>query len=176
MSDRLHQLNFEYNPTEDRILMRISTQAGVGCRFWLSRRYTQLLWRALESGMDHQPDVVRQAAPQTREAVKAFQKETALQSSNFSKKYQEQELSFPMGDTPVLLTRVQTRIGKDKVLRLVLMDGDGRSITLNLDPKLLYSCCHLLRKTVAKADWGLTIEMPDDEPQPTIEPISAQVH
>lgn len=175
MSDRLHQLNFEYVLDEDRILMRMSTRAGIGCRFWLSRRYTQLLWKALESGMEHQPEVATQAAPQAREAVKAFQKESALKTSNFSTKYDEAELSFPMGETPVLLTRVQTRVGKDKALKLVLMDRDGRSISLNLDAKLLYSWCHLLRRTVAKTDWGLTLHLPEDLAAAG-ETATAQVH
>ncbi len=82
--DKLHQINLGFSPEEDRLLLRINTTGKTEYRLWMTRRYVKLLWKLLTKSVDSLPDVKAQAAPETREAVKSFQRVEARQAANYS--------------------------------------------------------------------------------------------
>ena len=155
MKDSLHQVGFSYVPEEDRILFRISTQSGVGCRFWLTRRYVQLIWQAMETGIVHQPELAQQSIPEAKTALRDLQQQKIVQEGDFSSPYEEEALAFPMGDQPLLLTGLQAQIRDGGGLILELCDRSNRSVSLDLDTSLLYSCRHLLQQALISAEWAL---------------------
>jgi hypothetical protein len=87
--DKLHQINIGFSPEEDRLLLRINTTGKTEYRLWMTRRYVKVLWRMLTKSVESLPDVVAQAAPESREAVKSFQREEARQAADYSKDFEE---------------------------------------------------------------------------------------
>ncbi|MBR46563.1 MAG: hypothetical protein CMM31_08825 [Rhodospirillaceae bacterium] len=67
--------------------MRINTTGKTEYRLWMRRRYVRLLWKMLTKSVESLPNVVAQAAPESREAVKSFQREEARQAADYSKDY-----------------------------------------------------------------------------------------
>ena len=165
--DKLHQINLGFSPEEDRLLLRINTTGKTEYRLWLTRRYVKLLWRLLTKSVESLPDVKAQAAPETREAVKSFQREEARQAANYSKDYEDKEAKRPLGEAAALLTGVRASHG-EKGTQLILQTKDGRAINISLERKLLYSLCDLLISNAKQAEWDLNLKV--DEPSPSAAP------
>jgi hypothetical protein len=156
--DRLHQINLGYSPEEDRMLLRINTTGKTEYRLWLTRRYVRLLWNLLTKSVERLPDVRAQAAPETRQAVKSFQREEARQAADYSKDYEDSETKRPLGEAASLLTGVRATPGA-KGTQLTLQTKDGRAINLTLEKKLLYSLCDLLISSTTQAKWDLNLKV-----------------
>jgi hypothetical protein len=156
--DKLHQINIGFSPEEDRLLLRINTTGKTEYRLWMTRRYVKVLWSMLTKSVESLPDVVAQAAPESREAVKSFQREEARQAADYSKDFEEAPASRPLGEEAVLLTGVRTAAGK-KGTQLTLQTKEGRAINLSLERKLLYSLLDLLVSSTKKADWDLDLKV-----------------
>ncbi|MBT3171854.1 MAG: hypothetical protein HOM52_10430 [Rhodospirillaceae bacterium] len=165
--DRLHQINLGYSPEEDRMLLRINTTGKTEYRLWLTRRYVKMLWKLLTKSVESLPDVRAQAAPETRQAVKSFQREEARQTADYSKDFEDSEAKRPLGETASLLTGVRATAG-EKGTQLTLQTKDGRAINLNLEKKLLYSLCDLLISSTTQAKWNLDLKA--DETPAAAEP------
>ena len=158
--DKLHQINLGYSPEEDRLLLRINTTGKTEYRLWMTRRYVKLLWKLLTKSVESLPDVKAQAAPETREAVKSFQRQEARQSADYSKKYEDKEAKRPLGDKASLLTDVRAGPGKNGT-QLTLQTNYGRAINLSLERKLLYSLLDLLVSSTKQAEWNLDLRAED---------------
>ncbi len=158
--DKLHQINLGYSPEEDRLLLRINTTGKTEYRLWMTRRYVKLLWKLLTKSVESLPDVKAQAAPETREAVKSFQRQEARQSADYSKKYEDKEAKRPLGDKASLLADVRAGPGKNGT-QLTLQTKDGRAINLSLERKLLYSLLDPLLSSTKQAEWNLDLKSED---------------
>jgi hypothetical protein len=174
-ADRLHQINLGYSPEEDRLLLRINTTGKTEYRLWLTRRYVKLLWKMLTKSVDRLPDVQAQAAPETRAAVKSFQREEARQAANYSKKFEDSEAKRPLGEAAVLLTGVRVSPG-GKGTQLTLQAKNGPAINLSLEKKLLYSLCDLLISSTKQAEWNLDLNVDEDAPAAAEPEQDAPVH
>ena len=172
--DKLHQINLGFSPEEDRLLLRINTTGKTEYRLWMTRRYVKLLWKLLTKSVDSLPDVKAQAAPETREAVKSFQREEARQAANYSKNYEDSDAKRPLGDAAALLTGVRAGPGK-KGTQLTLQTKDGRAINLSLERKLLYSLLDLLISSTKQAEWNLDLKV-EEEVAPVAPEPDGPVH
>ncbi len=166
-TDRLHQINIGYSLEEDRMLLRVNTTGKTEYRLWMTRRYVRLLWNLLTKSVESLPDVSAQAAPETRKAVKSFQREEARQAADYSKDFEDSEAKRPLGESASLLTGVRANPGP-KGTQLTLQTKDKRAINLSLEKKLLYSLCDLLISSTTQAKWDLNLnvdETPAAEPE-----------
>lgn len=158
---RLHQIKLEYQPEQDRVLMRVSTSDAKEMLLWLTRRCIKLLWPALLKLAEASPRVGTQASADARAALLGFEHENAVKSADFSKPYEDRvERSRPLGAEPILVSRIQTRRNTDGVFVLSLQPTSGQGLTLNLDDKLLHSLCRLLQSSITGADWGMRLDFP----------------
>ena len=151
MTERLHQINISHDSKEDRLLLRISTDAGDEHRLWLTRRYTSLLMGVLNKEMD-----MRGGAPSV-----AGNEETTkmLKNGALEKKYDnENAKNFPLGEAGVLAFRINARNTDEGNLALELLPEQGKGITLNLNKSLLYMLHNILTQGVTKANWALQTE------------------
>ena len=158
--DKLHQINLGFSPEEDRLLLRINTTGKTEYRLWLTRRYVKLLWKLLTKSVESLPDIKAQSAPETRAAVKSFQRQEARRAADYSKNYEDGEAKRPLGEGAVLLVGV--RAGPEKNgTQLTLQTKDGRAINLSLERKLLYSLLDLLISSTKQAVWDLDLKAED---------------
>jgi len=73
---QMHQIQMSYVSTEDRILFRLNTKSRQEFRFWMTRRYTGILWNTLARVLDEAGKGSQDAppAPVQDELVKSTEK------------------------------------------------------------------------------------------------------
>lgn len=169
----MHQMQLSYVSTEDRLLFRLNTKARQEFRFWMTRRYTKLLWHSLDRLLTKQkpaaspppvsspPSVPVDPIPSSSPAdplVEAAQKEIKHQElvsqADFTTAYQESTY-LPLGETPALLFSVGIKPGPGGAAMLCLHPEKGQGIEMVLNEQILHSLCQLLIDTTTKADWNL---------------------
>ncbi|MGH8686555.1 MAG: hypothetical protein ACREVQ_02490 [Burkholderiales bacterium] len=161
---KLQQLKVDYHAEEDRLLMLIAASDGVELRMWLTRRFVMLLWPLLvKLAEEASPRIRTQANPEARKALLGIEHQQAVAKADFSKAYEKQERSTPLGEAPLLLGRIQT--GYDRKSRPVLSmhPSTGQGVTLTLDSVLLHSVCRLLQAAVKKSGWDIELKLPGAE-------------
>ena len=158
---RLHQLKVDYDAEQDRLLMLVATSESVELRLWLTRRFVKLLWPLLvKLAEDASPRIRTQSNPEARKALLGFEHENAVSKADFSKPYDAGESSRPLGDTPLLLARIQTGHDRTGQPVVAMHPSSGQGITLTFDPVLLHSLCRLMQAAVKKSDWDMELKLP----------------
>ena len=152
---RLNQIQCRFAPLDDRLLLRISTTDRYEFRFWLTRRFVKLLWPVLARMLAATPVAKSASDPQSRQAILAFQHETALSQSDFSQPFDESEYQRPLGDSPLLLARIQLKETDGGAQILCLHPEHGEGVDLTLDQNLLHAFSRLITDAVNKAEWEL---------------------
>lgn len=146
-------------------MLRLSTTDRREFRFWLTRRYAALLFKALQQVATADPHVQAQTSAPARSAMLDFQRESALNAGNFEKPFEDEGTALPLGETPVLLAKAQVRRAKDGGHRLRMDPMEGNGIELPLNPTVVHSLRKLLVDVANKADWALVLESPTPSAQ-----------
>ena len=148
MTDQLHQLNINYVPVEDRLMLRINTQGGDEFRIWLTRRYTSLLLELLNKEIDKFGGVP--AVASTTETREMFKK------GAMDKSYEEDHISnYPLGESGILAVKINYKRNENDNLSLELLPEQGKGITLNLNKTLLFMFYNLLMQGCDSSSWNL---------------------
>lgn len=163
MGDRLQQVNFRFSAVEDRLILTVTTEGRVGYRFWLTRRFVRLFWNSFLKTLEATTEVKGDLRPQAKRAVIAFEKEASVRGSDFSRRLDEKNLTFPLGEAATLATKVKWGRGKGDSMRLTLEGADGKAIDLRFGRQQLYSICHLLIVATRQTDWDLNLSLGDAE-------------
>ncbi|HID00252.1 MAG TPA: hypothetical protein EYP05_02775 [Piscirickettsiaceae bacterium] len=151
MGDQLEQIQTDYIPVEDRILLKLRSGNQL-YRLWLTRRYVGLLLPVLQ-GVHPQtgerfsdppavdPQLDEQFTPQ-KEAPLEQQAETV-------------RLEYPLGEEPVLLTEIsfQAPSSQHAQGQLVLKPQRGEGIVLPFSPTMNHLLLKLLLQTLKNTDW-----------------------
>ena len=161
---RLHQLKIEFDPEQDRLLMRVSTASSEEALLWLTRRCVLRLWDLLLGFVQSNPEIAARPDPIARRALLEFEHEKALSQATFTKAYENVPRVRPLGEAPLLVSRLQRRKTEDGRLMLGLLPAAGQGIFMTLDPTLLHGFMKLLHKAVEKAEWGFSLRLPASQP------------
>lgn len=156
MSSRLHQLNASYDAMQDRILFSLGAEDGTEFRFWLTRRYLQLVWQMLAKLSARFAD--RQAAgdPIRREALAEMAHHEAHRDADFDSSYKG-GTHHPLGVEPVLLVRVSLKQQPDGHSILSLLPHEGPGADVALDERMTHLLASLLQRVVQQAEWNLPL-------------------
>ena len=157
----ISQLQLSYHREEDRILFRLNTSGNDEFRFWITRRFSILLIKALLAHRATDPDLSTQPTDAAKQAVQSFKREEANSQGNFKDDFKQQE-NFPLGDTPVLAQKLSYRIEGAK-LHLAIDPKSGKGINIVLDPKLNFNVSKLLKSASESAKWGLAWDVQQDD-------------
>jgi hypothetical protein len=157
---RLSQLKLEFVAEHDRLLLRLATDKDSEVALWLTRRGVKRLWPTLIAIAQASPEIAMQADPEVRRALLGFQHEKAIRQSDFSKPYQEAARERPLGDSPLLVTRIQPRRDSSGRYVLGLLPAVGQGVHITLDNNLLHGLVKLIQNAVARADWDLDLRVP----------------
>ncbi|NNE92402.1 MAG: hypothetical protein HKN23_12200 [Verrucomicrobiales bacterium] len=163
---QLHQMQLTYVPVEDRVMFRMNTKTRQEFRFWMTRRYVQVLWntvlKLLKERNDQQlkPTETEAAKPlpeQIKEAALAAEHQKVVEKSDFQTQYQESSY-LPLGESPVLLFSVGVKPGANGQAILVMSPQEGQGIEIGLNDQIVHSLCKLLAETAQKANWELHLD------------------
>lgn len=161
----ISQLQMSYSAAEDRLLLRLNTNQHEEFRFWLTRRYAQLLIQALHAHNEADPDVAAQVMPEAKKAVQEFKQEAATKQGNFKDAFKESE-AYPLGESPILAFKLSYKLTNGK-LALTIEPKEGAGVNLVLDRTLNLNFSRLLRTSESKAGWMLNwgAQAPDSAAQ-----------
>lgn len=168
---QLHQIQVTFAPVEDRLLLRINTKQRQEFRFWLTRRYVAILWKAIldflrkqqeegsgaELGQSGEGGSVTTPAP-LQDAMLAKEHENQVSQSDFTTAYEESRY-LPLGEAPLLLSGVGIRKSPDgKTALLCLNPPKGHGIEIALNNQITHSICRLVAEATKHANWDLDLE------------------
>lgn len=153
----LHQMNAQYEPEADRILFRFNTRSGEVFLFHLTRRFVRVMWPVLA---DLLKGDVRRRAPEKSHAVNAmlgFEREDALSKADFRQSFETGDATFPLGESPLLLTRIQVKTAPRGGKIVSLLPAEGPGIELPAHPRFLHTFGKLIGDMVRRAQWDLAL-------------------
>ena len=131
---RLHQLKIDYEAEQDRLLMLVSASDGVEVRLTLTRRFVKLLWPLLvKLAEEASPRIRTQANPEARKALLGIEHAQAVARADFTRAYDAQPRSTPLGETPLLLARIQTGRNREGQPVVALHPAEGSGVTLTFE-------------------------------------------
>jgi hypothetical protein len=161
---QLRQMQLQFQPVQDRLVLRINTGDQQEFAFWLTRRLILALWPALVRGLASHKDVILQQDTGGREAVMAFKHEAAAATADFGKPFEESaEIRKPLGERPMLVARADVRRADPGRLVLALNPAEGRGVELGLTDELLHNLCRLLAEGVNQTGWGVDLSVAASE-------------
>ena len=158
---RINQIQIRYAPLEDRIVLRLNTEDASEFRFWITRRYAKILAASLLKLLRSSGDAMEQMEEETKKAVMSFQHEEAISKADFAKTFQAQPKSMPLGNAPVLLSKLTVKQTEDGNPMLCMYPEQGQGIDLALQHRLLHSISKLFADALQTSDWGLEFALPE---------------
>lgn len=150
---QIRQIQVARDALQDRLTLRISSQADEEYRVWLTRRFLRELWphlTALLSG---------HLAPRPQAATEANTRPEATEpQASFDKPFQEDKASYPLGMTPLLASEVKLSPVSDGIVQITFREGRERSFNLSLNAEMLQALCAMLRNTAKQSAWDLALD------------------
>lgn len=167
---QLHQMQLSYVSEEDRILLRMNTRARQEFRFWVTRRYVDLLWKTITQVVEKREIQETQVKDELKKATQIQEKhEQQVEKSDFQTQYQESTY-LPLGEAPALLFSAGIKPDPNGRALLCMHPKDGQGIELMLNDQIVHSFCKLLVDTCEKANWGLSLTWSKIEPSSSPDP------
>jgi len=167
VAERL-QIKFEVNRTEDRLLLRISAKENpsscVEYRFWLTRRFVHIFFKAIDKLIEDELAANVQVSPDAIAAMKKFQHEAALSKADFSTTYDANtENCRIFEEEPLLVTTLKIKKKKKGKYVLSILDNKNLGIHLTAGMDLLHSLQKMLFDSVVNAEWNEPLFQAVDE-------------
>ena len=152
MTMGIKQLNATYVPAEDRVLLRVSTEAREEFRLWLTRAIAGELLTALHAATARL--LAGKFQPQIAQTVAAFEQEAVHTQTRLDDKFVPGD-TLPLGEAPGLVIKLEVAEKTDDIqLQLTLAQGPG--ITLRLTRGLAQQFGVLVESVQKEANWGLS--------------------
>jgi hypothetical protein len=162
----IHQIQMAYDKLQDRILLRVSTSDHAEFRFWMTRRYVKLLWAMQIKMLERDPVAAVHVDEKVRRTMMGFQHEDAVRAAEFDKKYEEGENTLPLGEAPVLLSRITAKRNANAQQVLSIQPEQGQGIDIVVNSELLHMLSKLLVDAVSQSDWDLNLVIDPDFAMP----------
>lgn len=178
MTSALHQITMSHSAEEDRLLLRISTLDKAEFRFWLTRRFVNVLWPALIAIIEKEnPAAKKNLMPAAKKAVVAMEHQEAVAATDFTRGHDEGNKDLTPGPGgnrgPLLVIGGSVHSAKSGATELILKTENKAEIKVSLNKELLHALCKLLIEVTMKAGWDLglsvgdaaAVVLPDDKTQ-----------
>jgi len=151
----IRQIQAKYDAEEDRLLLRVGTDDAQVPGILLTRRYLQLLLKALAQYAAADPDVGTLASASDRQDVQDYKERRALDRANFEAPFAA--VSGPDGSASQeyqLAYKLTYRI-KDDQLHVSLLPKAGEGLNLTFNHEIAVSITAILHSAAMKADWRI---------------------
>jgi hypothetical protein len=145
---QIRQIQVACDAFQDRLTLRISTQANEEFRVWFTRRYLRELW----------PLLSRMLAGHLAPGPQLAGQQSNNEAPTFSQPFNEDNPVYPLGAAPLLASEATLEAVGEGLARLTFREGRERSFNLSLTADLLQSLCAMLRASAEQAGWNLTLD------------------
>lgn len=158
---QIRQLSIDYQEHEDRVLIRLAGTESEEVRIWLTRRLFERLLPPLQRStteLEARLAAMSGRDTHTKQMLADIRRDESLQSTDFQTPYQNQATVFPVGETPLLVTKIDLSQRSNGRLRLGFEEQLAQAETprqygFELPPKLLHSVIHLMEKAGRRGGW-----------------------
>jgi hypothetical protein len=151
---QIRQMQIANDNIQDRLVLRVSTQADEEFRVWLTRRFVREMWPHLAGLAGSQSTPVAGNTP-------------PAQGPNFEQPFADANATYPLGMTPLLTSEVKCDTLSDCTFSLTFREGRERSFQLGLNADLLQALCAMLRAGAENAQWNLALDYAPAAPSPS---------
>ena len=145
----IRQLNGSYIPAEDRIVLRVSTDAGEEFRFWLTRPVTAQLLASIRTIAAR--TIAQKFPPQIAQTVTEFEQQAVQQQTKLDDEFVPGS-SFPLGEAPALVVKLALA-PVDNGVSLDLGMPNGANVNLRFAQQLAQQVGVLLDRLQHGANW-----------------------
>ena len=145
---QIRQLQIAHDALQDRLILRVATQADEEFRVWLTRRFLRELW----------PHLAKLLSQSSHSQPLTGEMEAMPAPPNFDQAFQDDKATYPLGSTPLLTSEIKCDSLADGSFHLTFREGRERSFDLGLTPDLLQAFCAMLRAGAEQAQWGLVLD------------------
>lgn len=145
---QIRQLQISHDTLQDRLVLRVATQADEEFRVWLTRRFLRELW----------PHLTRLLASAGSAVPLATDIQPIPAPPSFAQAFQEDKATYPLGSTPLLTSEIKVDTLSDSNYQLTFREGRERSFELRLTPDMLQAFCAMLRAAAEQAQWSLELD------------------
>ena len=151
---KIEQLETQYQPAEDRILLRISS-LEVTMEYYITRRFLKLLLNILIDLLEKQVPMI--ADKPSKQMVLAFEQHVITEKFNYTQKSRPKKARADVGaNTYPLLHTISVKMELDtKTQALHLHDKYGEGVILPIHSDMLHLLYKLLVDTAEAAEWQL---------------------
>lgn len=150
---QIRQIQVARDALQDRLTLRISSQADEEFRVWLTRRFLRELWPHLTALLSGHLAPRPQAATETTTSPAATEPQ-----ASFDKPFQEDKATYPLGMSPLLASEVKLSPVSDGIVQITFREGWERSFNLSLNAEMLQALCAMLRNTAKQSAWDLVLD------------------
>jgi hypothetical protein len=148
---QLRQMQVARDVVQDRLTLRVSTQADEEFRVWITRNYLREIWPLL-TGMLARHLAATPIEPGTQAAQPSFEQP-----------FKDENPRYPLGIQPLLATEATLTASDEKTVQLTFREGRERTFNLSLNADLLQTLCAMLRAAAEQAAWNLALDY-DNQP------------
>lgn len=99
-----HQVHIQYLPEEDRIVIKINSKKNEQFSIAFTRRFTRVFWPVLLDVLVSDPAFAAYD-PTTKHVAAEFKHEKIMASADTQKPFQQENVSYPWGETPQLMAK-----------------------------------------------------------------------
>lgn len=146
---QIRQLQIAHDALQDRLILRVSTQADEEFRVWLTRRFLRELW----------PHLARLLGQASEDGTPLPSEIDAIPApSGLEQVFQDDQATYPLGSTPLLTSEIKCDSLADGSFHLTFREGRERSFELGLTPDLLQAFCAMLHAGAEQAHWDLALD------------------
>lgn len=165
----LRQIQVANDSIQDRLVLRVGTEANEEFRIYITRRFLREIWPHLTAMLNgHLFTSVEQAPPVAAEP--------SGEPASFDQPFRAKNPTYPLGSTPLLASEATMEAVAEGEARLILREGRERSFTLKLDAELLQALCAMLRAASEQANWDLALDYGKATPIASSGGLSSLLH
>ncbi len=146
---QIRQLQIARDSIQDRLTLRISSQANEEFRVFFTRRFLRELWPHLSAMLAGH----LAAAPATSGASSP-----AVEPASFDKPFIDNNPTYPLGTMPLLASEATLTADAPGKALLIFREGRERSLNLHLNHELMQALCAMLRAAAEQSQWDLHLD------------------
>lgn len=154
----LRQIQVANDSIQDRLVLRVGTQANEEFRIYITRRFLREIWPHLTAMLNGHFGTSVEQAP-----LAAAQ--PSGEPANFDQPFRAENPTYPLGSTPLLASEATMEAIAEGEARLILRESRERSFTLKLHAELLQALCAMLRAASEQANWDLALDYGQPTPR-----------
>ncbi|MCM0019087.1 MAG: hypothetical protein NBV67_03765 [Tagaea sp.] len=171
----IQQFGIDVMPVEDRLVLKLNAAGQPTLRFWVTRRFLALFWKALTGEM--RKSVADAKSPAARDFLLDMAETRLMAKADFATAFQERatapvpkapapaapapaappQAAAPPADPPRLLWGFNIHRKPEGQTAIVLIASDNARIDLTLADDGVFGLMRIFREAAEKAEWELPL-------------------